>query len=148
MVIVALNVLDWSVCIGGKHLTGEVVISDPYQSIELTRKLDRREKKERQEREGRMFNFPEETETNKFDNYEQLERAALKWCEGNLGDEWLLQYHNNYGPNRPVGGKGFIESRIPYLKELAELWDKVPNSARTNSLMNEVYRAWEILVKR
>jgi hypothetical protein len=147
MEIVALSHLDWSVCIGGSHITGKIVRRD-HPDVELTRTLSRTERKEHQEKEGRYgFNFPEERTTNKFTSIAQLEKAALKWCNKHLGEEWLLQHNTTLNPEMPIGGKGWVVDRLTALETLAKLWDDIPNAQRDGTVWKAAYGLYDLLTK-
>ena len=142
--IVKLDYLDWSVCAGGRHYTGSVVISEPFRRIELERSLSLREAKELSETQERLWMCHERT-TNKFDTLAQLENAAAKWCEKNLGPDWLLQEHGNYGPLRPIAAGGRYKAILPKLRALAKRWDKVRDH-QTDQEMMQSYAEWEKLI--
>lgn len=144
LTIVALRHLWWGVSIGGRHYTGEICHGE--RTIELERRLSVREAKELAEREGRMWLRLERT-TNKFDSLEQLERAAVRWCEANLSDPWLLQEYTDCNPERPIAGAGYIKERIPLLRTLARAWAKVPNSGRTSETLAIVDKAWQTIIR-
>jgi hypothetical protein len=145
MKIVALRYQWWGVCIGGKHYTGSILQRDG-PTIELTRRLSQREAKALAENDERLW-LSRETTTNRFNSLSQLERIALRWCRSNLGDQWLLQRVDFNGPYLPIGGRGFIEERIPSLTNLAVWWDAVPDHRRTDAVMDKAYDAWETLTK-
>jgi hypothetical protein len=117
MKIAALEYLWWGVSIGGHHYTGEV--HHPDGTEEMIRKLSRKEAKELSELEDSLF-WPKET--NRFETLADLEAAALKWCEKNLGDTWLLLHHNSYNPNHVIGGKGYTKKHLAGIEAYQKWW--------------------------
>lgn len=143
MRVAALTHLWWGVSIGGKHYTGEIHYDGP--TVELTRKLGLKEAKQMAEDEDRLW-LPLERETNRFNTLKQLERYATKWCEKNLGDEWLLIHVDSHNPHRPIAGKGKIVPVLPAMTEVAEFWDKLTDTQR-EVVWDEIYTIWRNLLK-
>lgn len=142
--IVALESLWWGVSIGGRHYTGEIKANG--HTIELTRRLSGKESKESHGREGRLW-LKRETETNKFETREDLEKAAVKWCRKHLSSDWLLIEHDIHNPHRPIAARGRFRNRLPVMTELAAAWDKVPDSKREGKLWDAFYTTWGLLIK-
>ena len=145
--IATLSILDWSVCVGGRHITGEISYLD--EKVELEKHLTLAEAKIRSEEKDRYW-LAHERIKNQFDTYEEIERAATKWCEDNIkSPDWLLQYYSDCNPQRPIAAKGYYITVFDDLKDLAESWDKVSNYVRdTNKeLRDAVYKAYYALVR-
>lgn len=142
LVCAELDYLWWGVCIGGKHYTGQIKLRDPYRTVEMVRTRSAKEAKEMAEREGRMW-LARERETNKFDSLKQLERVAAKWCEANLGDNWVLLY-DAHNPSIAIAGKGWVKGRLKTMTKLGKAWDKVPNHKRDfdHPAIRALCRAW------
>ena len=143
--IIELQYLDWSQC-GGRHIVGEVVFHNPYRKVEIERRLTLREAKELGQTQEILWQHRHTRATNKFDTLEQLEKAAIKWCEQNLpNNDWLIQLNNSRGPHRPVGAKGKFKRVFKKLETLAKRWDKVRDNQSTAEML-EYYDEWKELV--
>ena len=143
MNIVALKHLWWGVSIGGKHYTGEIV-RYPEPTVELTRKLSRKEAKVLAKQDGCPI-WP--LEINRFDSLEQLERYAAKWCKENLGDDWLLLEYDWNNPNRAIAGQGYYKKVMPGINELARWWWLLTDSQR-EQIWSIIYKVWADLLKK
>ena len=143
-----LDHLWWGVSIGGRHYTGTVIteISGERKRVELERKLSLREAKEIGETEGRMWIHRISRVTNKFDTMKQLDRHALKWCAANLPRPWVLMENDHWNPNRIVGASDWDGKYIAKLNKIAASWDKVPNWQRTNEVIHNICKIWEICI--
>lgn len=143
MTAVALDYLDWSVCIGGRHYTGEIVISQPFRKVELERSLSLREAKElRPDHSERVYDDPYFRVTNRFDSFDQLVRAATKWCEANLIAPWMLLEHTNNDLRKILASSGVSETRVRTLNLIEAQWDKMTNAQRDRETMDAFYAAW------
>lgn len=144
--VAELNQLWWGVCIGGRHYTGDIRYGRQRMKVEMMRKLSAREAKEYAQREDRMW-LARERETNKFETLRQLERHASRWCETNLGEQWVLLY-DEHNPSPVIAGNGWIVQRIKMMNKLAKLWAEVPNSRRDfdQPEIKQLYRAWDALM--
>lgn len=143
MTTVALDYLDWSVCAGGKHLTAHIVISEPYKRIELERGLSLREAKElRPDHSESVYEDPYFRRTHRFDSFDQLVRAATKWCEANLTAPWTLQEYSSDGLRKVLALAGVSETRVRVLNSIAEKWDRLSNVERDRETMDAFYAAW------
>lgn len=141
--IAVLDYLWWGVAIGGRHYTGSVKARG--KTVELIRKLSRREAKELSEREGRMW-LRHQTETNKFEDFKSMARHATRWCEQNMGADWLLQEHSDLNPERVIATAGYFKPRKRLLQKLALAWGKVPDSQRKGELWDQVYATYDALI--
>lgn len=139
-VIAALEYLWWGISIDGHHYTGE--IHHPDGTHELIRKLSRKEAKFLSEIEDSRF-WPKET--NKYESLKDLEKAALKWCEENLGLKWILLHHNVNNPNHVVGGKGFTKKRLKELEEFQKWWWGLSETERKER-WKEGYDTWDKMI--
>ena len=144
--VAELNHLWWGVSIGGKHYTGNVILNYPHRCVEMTRTLSAREAKEMAEQEGRLWLARERT-TNKFDSLKQLERFAARWCEANLGENWVLLAGDRLNPCVAIAGKGWVRANLKSMTRLGKAWDKVPDSQRDfdNPAIKNLYRVWKSL---
>lgn len=144
IIVVGLRNFWWGVSVGRKHYTGEII--RPWESpVELTRKLSKREFKELSVVDGKLWGKPD-TETNRFLSLAHLQRYAINWCIDNLGDEWLLQDYDCYGPYRPITCKGKIKRNFNALALLANRWESTPDSERSNKAIDLAWLEWKDLV--
>ncbi|MES2597194.1 MAG: hypothetical protein V4662_17740 [Verrucomicrobiota bacterium] len=145
LVVVELHDLWWGVCIGGRHYQGSIH-RYPAESVELRRKLGRKEAKQMAEEQGRLW-FHLENDTAKFDTLRQLYRAADKWCAANLGTNWICLRGSSarYNPSEVVAVRGKLEPYKKLMNDLAAEWDKVPNSRRDweRPEVKALYAVWE-----
>ncbi len=122
---ISLDYLDWSVCVGGRHYTGHLTFSDRRERVELERDLSLREAKDlRPDHSEHVYDDPYFRRTNRFDSFEDLSRAAVKWCESNLTGIWLLKKGDTYGVNPVLGAGGVSPVRVRMLNLIAEQSDR------------------------
>lgn len=141
MKIAALEYLWWGVSAGGRHYTGEV--HHPDGTVEMIRKLSRKEAKQlAEEDESRFWG----TETNRFETLADLEAAALKWCEKNLGDTWILLHHDGLNPNHVIGGKGYTKERLDKIERYQKWWWSLPEATRERR-WDRAYKIWDKLLQ-
>lgn len=142
MIIVALDYLDWSVCVGGRHFTGHVVVSEPYKRVEMERRLSLLEAHEEAAGQDYMYAHELPRVTNRFENWDSLVRAAIKWCDGNLAGSWMLVKGGYGGLSQVLAAKGVSDSRIRVLNLIWERWDRLDNWQRDDETMDAFYAAW------
>jgi hypothetical protein len=149
LVYVDLDYLWWGVSIGGRHYTANLIIrGEPDRRVEMIRKLSAKEAKAYAEEQGLLW-LARQRETNKFETLKQLERHALRWCEANLGENWLLLKGEHWNPSFVVGAKGWIEKRVKLLNTVASIWDKTPDHWRNpdSDLVKQIYKLWGSTLK-
>lgn len=146
-----LDTLWWGISVGGRHYTGNVRWTDKeghYQCHELERKLSLREAKELDDTQLINWHGGYGRTTNRFDTEKQLERYAARWVEGEAKrsgfNHWLLIENDRHNPNRPIAAAGWYITRMTPMRELAKMWDKVPNGVRENNreVWDLVYDLW------
>ncbi len=156
-VVYCLDVLWWGISIGGHHYTGKITYYDAagkWHSHELERDLSLKDAKlldpdsaERRWRLGGVFR-----KSNRFETRPQLDRWAARWVKADAlkcgASTWLLIEHDTCNPRRPIASQGWDKNRLKLMTDIAEMWDKVPNWARTGmpSLWDAVYGTWGQLV--
>lgn len=149
LVHVSLDYLWWGVSIGGRHYTGKVIVrGEPDRHVEMIRKLSAKEAKEYAEEKGLLW-LKRQWETNQFETLQQLERHALRWCEANLGENWLLLRGDHWNPHFVVGAKGWVKERVKDLNKLAKTWDETPDRLRDfdSPAIKKIYEDWNNLTK-
>jgi hypothetical protein len=154
--IAELTDMWWGVCVGGRHYTGHLSIINfecqrhPQfpKRIELERRLGRGEAKRMHEKDGfQWLRYP--TMTNKFNSFDHLVRYAKRWCEQNLGDEWLLIRDDWYNPNEVLDAKGPMKEKIAALNALSEEWSVIQKTGKDNNkkIWDRYYKKWDKLIK-
>lgn len=122
---IALDSLNWSVCAGGRHYTGHLTFSDHRNRVELERSLSLREAKDlRPDHSDWMYDEPYFRVTNRFDSYESLTSAAIKWCEANLTGVWVLKKDSHSGTDPILASHGVNPVTVRVLNLIAEKMDK------------------------
>lgn len=141
MTIVALDYLDWSVCAGGRHLTGHLTFSD-RERVELTRRLSLLEAHEEAAGQDYMYAHELPRITNRFEDWDSLVRAARKWCETNLTAPWMLLEHSSSDLHKVLASAGVSETRMRILNLIEAQWDRLTNAQRDRETMDAFYAAW------
>lgn len=157
--IYTLDLLDWSVCIGGHHVTGHISWHDGephrrdgsnYHRHELERRLSWKEAKALGETEDILWRHDHARVTNRFETRESIERAAIKWVKANANPKrpWLLQYNSTCNPERVLAGNGYSKDRLKHLNDLHDAWDKASDGLRGRDDFREpVYDLYNQLIK-
>jgi len=140
MKLAALDSLTWEGH-GGHHWMGK--IHHPDGTHELIRKLSRSEAKALSYDEDSRF-WPKETE--RYETEADLEWAALKWCEKNLGQVWLLLDNDVDNPNPVIGSKGYSEHQIDRINNYEKWWWEQTESYREAN-WKQGYRIWRKLLE-
>lgn len=140
MKLAALRSLTWEGR-GGHHWMG--TIHHPDGNHELIRKLSRKEAKSLSAIEDSHF-WSKTTE--RFETEEDLVRAALKWCEDNLGDIWLLLEFDTHNPNHVVGGKGYSKQHLARIEKWQKWWWDQTQEYREKN-WNKGYKIWNRLIE-
>lgn len=139
---VGLDYLDWS-SHGGRHLTAHLTF-DKRNRVELERPITRAEAKDLYpDHSDRFYYLPLAQNTNRFEDWDSLVRAATQWCKANLGDYVLLK-HDRGDLRKVLAYRGVSETRVRVLNLIEEQWDKLTNPERDSDTMDRFYAAWRV----
>jgi len=79
---------------------------------------------------------------------EQIQQEATAFCEdlGKNHTDWILIHDDIWNPNIPVAGKGKIVEMFPLMQALAEKWNALEHSDRTDAAVNCICDVWSVIV--
>lgn len=161
-----LDTLDWS-GFGGRHYVGKIGWEDgadlggdgSYHYHEIERSLSLKEAKalyaescpDDPDTGARYWKLGLARKTNRFETREDLERVAGQWVREHCKlANWLLIDNGYPNPNRPIAAHGWYGEvhRWNAMKDLAAIWDKVPNHLRdwSKDPTKSIYSAWHLLL--
>ena len=148
-----LNTLWWGVCIGGRHYEGTLKHSKDgkREDVQMIRHMSLRDAKAYAAEQGITGGkrWQVERDTHKWETLASLEMFATKWCEDNLGDDWIL-YGSDSGclsPKPIIACKGWIRKHADELGVIYEEFDEVGNHCDDDK-WNEIHDKWDAIIPK